>query len=84
MVIVHVISGDSPLVHITWKNGRVRIMVLNLQARKLTCSSQTHCKGLLVHEQSLIIESGLLQQAGLLIHCVGHLSNIDDSPCLAD
>jgi len=54
MVIVHVISGDSPLVHITWENGRVRIMVLNLQARKLTCSSQTHCKGLLVHEKSLI------------------------------
>ena len=42
MVIVHVISGDSPLVHITGINSRVRIMVLNLQARTLTCSSHTY------------------------------------------
>ena len=41
MVVVHVISGDSPLVHITGINSRVRIMVLNLQARTLTCSSHT-------------------------------------------
>ena len=44
MVIVHVISGDSSVVHITWIDGRVCIMVLNLQTRQFTCSIHTHCK----------------------------------------
>ena len=54
MVIVHVISGDSPVVHITWINSRVRIMVLNLQARQFTCSNHTHCKESPTHEQFMV------------------------------
>lgn len=41
MVIVHVISGDSSVVHITGIHGRVRIMVLNLQATQ-TFAQTTH------------------------------------------
>ena len=56
MVIVHVISGDSSVMHITWVNGRVRIMVLNLQARQFTCSNHTHCKESPTHEQLTVIK----------------------------
>lgn len=54
MVIVHVISGDSSVMHITWIHSRVRIMVLNLQARQFTCSNHTHCKELPTHEHFMV------------------------------
>jgi hypothetical protein len=54
MVVVHVISGDSSVVHVTWINGRVRVMVLNLQARQCTRSSHTLCKEWPTHEQFMV------------------------------